>query len=233
MSNQPAEWETNILRVREEGAEILEVMPAGARRADKGVVRGTVFDSLHGVALDGVRVFLSGTSLSALTGPDGHYTIESVPPGRYTVSIITPLVDSLLIDPPSRDVTVNAGQELDIELGIASIQALASRFCNSSVPDTTGVVIGIVRDTSGSKAAGANVRAEWQLFAGLRSPVPFVTTARVETQTTTAGRYALCGVPPGAQLTVHASSGHASAVRSVAPVGARTVRRLDLTLHSP
>lgn len=231
-NNLPGDWEMSIVRVREDGAEILEVMPARPNGFNKAVVRGTVFDSLRGVALSGVRVFLSGTSFSAETGAEGRYEIASVPPGRYTVSMLTPLVDSLLIDPPSRDLSVRAGQELDIDLGIPTVQALASRLCNSSVADTTGMIVGVVRDTSGSKAPGASVRAEWQIAAA-RSPAPRPTMARLETHTTTGGRYAVCGVPRGAQLTVHATDGHGSVVSSVAPKPASAVRRVDLTLHAP
>jgi hypothetical protein len=95
------------------------------------------------------------------------------------------------------------------------------------------MVVGIVRDTSGSNARGANVRAEWQLLTALHSPVPRVTTARFETRTTAGGRYAVCGVPRGVRLSVHATNGHASDAGSVEPARTRAVRRIDLTLHTP
>ncbi|HEY7234248.1 MAG TPA: carboxypeptidase-like regulatory domain-containing protein, partial [Gemmatimonadaceae bacterium] len=90
-----SDWHTEIAKIHEDGAELLEVMPAGTHRTTVGSLRGTVVDSLSGAAMAGIRVFLSGTSFAAVTGSDGTYRIDSIPPGRYSVSIIAPRLDSL------------------------------------------------------------------------------------------------------------------------------------------
>src|SRR6185369_14557087 len=83
---QPSEWQTTIIRVREQGAELLDVMPAGTPRLTRAAMTGTVFDSLRGTPMSGARVFLSGTSLAAVTGTDGSFAIDSIPPAKYLVS---------------------------------------------------------------------------------------------------------------------------------------------------
>src|SRR5690348_8585167 len=55
-----SDWRTEIGKIHEDGAELLEVMPAGTRREMVGSLHGTIVDSLSGVAMTGVRVFLSG-----------------------------------------------------------------------------------------------------------------------------------------------------------------------------
>ena len=73
-------------------------------------VRGAVFDSLRHAPMPNVRVFLSGTSFAAVTASDGSYSIDAVPPGKYTASILSPRLDSLLLDPPARELTLSAGE---------------------------------------------------------------------------------------------------------------------------
>lgn len=50
-----------------------------------GKIEGKVVDAQTGEELPGVNVLIEGTTLGAATDIDGHYTINAVPPGAYTV----------------------------------------------------------------------------------------------------------------------------------------------------
>src|SRR5207249_4962604 len=61
LNTQVGEWHTEVVRIREDGAELLAVMPTGSRRVARARLRGNVIDSLRGAPMAGVRVFLSGS----------------------------------------------------------------------------------------------------------------------------------------------------------------------------
>jgi len=230
---RPSEERLELVMLREEGAEITSVMPPNANRTRQAVLRGTVFDSLRGGTLGGVRVFLSGTSLSAITDSTGSYVIDSVPPGRYVASVLTPRLDSLLLDPPSRSVTLSAGEEKALDFSLPSFRTLATRLCSGAASDSVSLILGVIRDTSSATAAGATVRAEWtevlrRGMNGLQSqPVTNETTS------TAGGRYALCGLPSEKRLTIRARQGGQVVTTQQPPAARGEVRRLDLTLRKP
>ena len=50
-----------------------------------GQLKGSVIDSLTNVTLVGANIILNGTSIGAATDIEGNYSINSIPPGNYTV----------------------------------------------------------------------------------------------------------------------------------------------------
>lgn len=50
-----------------------------------GIMLGIVTDSVNSQALIGVNVYLEGTSLGAATDLECHYSISSMPAGKYRV----------------------------------------------------------------------------------------------------------------------------------------------------
>lgn len=52
-----------------------------------GSVRGVVLDRDFGTPVEGARVLLVGTPFSAVSGPEGAFLIERVPPGSYPVAV--------------------------------------------------------------------------------------------------------------------------------------------------
>jgi hypothetical protein len=232
-SAQPSEWQTTITRVREQGAELLEVMPAGRSRVSHASIVGTVFDSLRGTPLAGARVFLSGTSHAAVTTEDGSFAIDSVRPGKYVVSVVSPRLDSLLLDPPFREVELSAAKEKRVELALPTPRTLSTQLCGEPMADSTAIVFGIVRDTGDTRAPGANVRAEWTTVApkgttGVRSQPLWI-----ETTVTSRSRYALCGIPAGVRYILRARRDRSTTAVSQPSMKPGDARRLDLTLRLP
>lgn len=232
LNSQTSDWRTEIARIHEDGAELLEVMPTGTPRVTRATLRGHVVDSLRGRAMTGVRVFLSGTSFAASTEADGSYLIESVPPGRYTASFIAPGLDSLLIDPPAQELSLSAGEDKRVDMAIPSLRTVSRDLCAAPLADSASVIRGIVRD-SGMVIAGVQVRADWSVVLragtnGLRSQA-----VSLETTTTTGGRYSLCGLPAATRITLRASRGRAVTTSALRPLVPGELRRADLALRAP
>jgi Carboxypeptidase regulatory-like domain len=51
----------------------------------QGTIAGQVTDKSSQQPVVGVQVLVSGTTLQARTGREGHYSITNVPPGQYAV----------------------------------------------------------------------------------------------------------------------------------------------------
>jgi TonB-linked SusC/RagA family outer membrane protein len=66
-------------------AAVVLLATAGPVQAQQGSVTGQITDKSNQQAVVGVQVLVSGTTLQARSGRDGHYTITKVPPGQYSV----------------------------------------------------------------------------------------------------------------------------------------------------
>jgi hypothetical protein len=144
-----------------------------------------------------------------------------------------PRIDSLLLDPPAHELSLNAGQELRVDFAIPSLKTFSERTCpDVDATDSLAIVLGVVRDTSDLSGTGATVRVEWNEFSKSASQIathPIV----VETRATRGGRYAVCGVPADRPITVRASrAGNRVAVPGL-HLRAGEVRRMDLSLRVP
>lgn len=231
-STQPTDWQMTVVRVREQGAELLQVMPAGTARVSRAAMTGIVFDSLRGAPLAGARVFLSGTSLGAVTGADGSYAIDSIPPGKYVVSVLAPRLDSLLLEPPAREVVLSAADAKQVELALPSPRTLAAQLCGEPMADTASIVLGFVRDTGETRASGATVRAEWTTITRQGTTALRTEPTLIETTVSGRGRYALCGIPAGIRYTVRARRERNGATSAQSSMTRGEVRRVDLTLRT-
>ncbi len=65
---------------------LLAVLPAAAQT---GEIRGSIVDARGGEALANVQVQLTGTSFRATSDDAGHFRMEVIPPGDYTLSVST------------------------------------------------------------------------------------------------------------------------------------------------
>ena len=181
-----------------------------------------------------VRVFLSGTSFAAVTASDGSYSIDAVPPGKYTASILSPRLDSLLLDPPARELTLSAGEAKDIDFAVPSLATFFDRLCTAgTATDTLGAVFGVVRDTAGALARGVAVQAEWKEILGAGANALRVRTITRESTTAGNGHYALCALPLDTQITIGAREGHAAMIGQKMRFVSPEARRLDFRLRAP
>jgi hypothetical protein len=232
LNGQLGEWQLRITGIQEEGGELLEVRPSGSVRQTVATLYGTIIDSVKGRPLSNARVFISGTSFATTTDSAGAYTLERLPPGIYLVSIMSPVIDSLLIDAPMRDISLNAGERKQVDFGVPSFRTLSNTLCGAPAPDSSSVIVGTVRRDDGAKALGSQVRVEWSDFTKPASDQLRIAQAGLETMSA-AGRYALCAIPRDKLLTLQARSdkGRTSVAQPATHAG--EVRRVDLTLRAP
>lgn len=178
---------------------------ADSTARDRGsVVSGIVFDSLAGRPLADALVQLvrrddpATAALAATTDTAGGYTIRGVAPGRYLIGFYHTLLDALRLEAPVRMLEID-GSVVVANLAIPSGKVVKGALCPAVAdPDSTGLVIGTVRDAeSGVALAGSTVVLAWSELT--------ISAGRVErerrqvpTKTDSYGSFAICNVPSDA-----------------------------------
>jgi hypothetical protein len=171
----------------------------------QGSISGTVFDSLRTrTPLANATVVLIERSKYATTDPRGHFRLDSVPDGRYTLGFMHPMLDSLDIEPPTVSVVVAGGREAIVTLFTPGPAAAVALMCPDVRDPEAGVIVGHVRDVDDHSAlASATVGTDWTEFS--------VTTGKQSSQriraaikTKPSGVYLLCGVPINVPLQLQA-----------------------------
>ena len=97
---------------------MIVVSGASGLAAQTGAVTGVVTDATSGQPLDGARVSLAGTRISALTASDGRYLLGSAPAGTQTVKVVI-----FGYGTREREVTVTLGSTLraDFRLEVSGV----------------------------------------------------------------------------------------------------------------
>ena len=184
----------------------LALAPASAA-AQNGTVSGQVTDKETGQGLQGARVQLAGTSLSALSAQDGRYTIRNVPAGSYEVRVVlvgfsagrasvtlaaggSVTADFALAAVPyslEEVVTTATGEQRKLELGnnIASIKA--DEVVTVAQPQNlasliSGRAAGVqILQSSGTTGTGTRIRIRGaNSLTYTNEPVIFVDGIRIE-----------------------------------------------------
>ena len=187
---------------------------AAASRGPVQSVSGFVYDSIARRPLAGAVVQLVlADSLSAAartieSDSLGRYMFGGVQPGRYLLGFLHPMIDSLGVEPKLRDLTVETGQAMRVDLTIPSAQTLRVGLCGAAaVADSQGLVIGIIRHaTDRLPVDSARVLAKWVEYSlgagGLTRTMPERIVVTHET-----GWYAICGAPSAGTMALGASRG--------------------------
>ena len=95
-------------------------------RAIGATVSGIVRDSIAGMPLAGALVqLLAADSLArfnrtAVSDSLGRFTLGDVADGRYTIGFLHPMLDSLGIEPPLREVYIDGHRPVSVDLAIPS-----------------------------------------------------------------------------------------------------------------
>jgi hypothetical protein len=203
--------------------------------AARASISGVVYDSIAKAPLAGADIQLVAADNPALLGPtatsdaSGHYTLADVPDGRYKLGFFHPMLDSIGVDLPLRDVTVTAHRSLHADLAIPAPARIRSAVCGKAATQDQGaLVLGIVRDANdGSPAAGVNVTGEWMEIAIDKGGM----FRRMPTRTATTGDngwFALCNVPRGGTMSLSATRGADSTDRIEVDVPAEGFLRHEL-----
>ncbi|MEO7713759.1 MAG: carboxypeptidase regulatory-like domain-containing protein [Gemmatimonadaceae bacterium] len=197
---------------------VLVARPGGSQpsvvsaRAPGAVISGIVRDSIARGPLAGAMVQLVATDIQvrggrmAVADSLGRYALADVPNGRYTVGFFHPMLDSLGMEPPLREVFVDNGLPVRVDLAIPSPARLRDAICAARPTRLSGaVVIGVVRGAQDrAPVAGATVTGEWLELSfrreGLARRIP-----RLVVTTGQNGWFAICDVPSAGMIALRAS----------------------------
>jgi hypothetical protein len=212
-------------------------------RREGAAVSGLVYDSLAQRPLAGALVQLVANeggrvSRTATSDTLGRFVIANVADGRYTVGFFHPMLDSLGLEPPMREVVVQERGPVRADLAIPSPARLRLAICGrravaGSRSDSGAVVVGIVRDARDrTPAMGAAVAVEWLEFSFTKDGV-IRRIPRLVATTGPSGWFALCDVPSRGIVGLVASRGTDSTDRLEVLVPAEGFLRRDLYLAPP
>ncbi|HEY4219290.1 MAG TPA: carboxypeptidase regulatory-like domain-containing protein [Gemmatimonadaceae bacterium] len=178
----------------------LQAQTAGLAKPSPGfaAMEGYILDSLHDVPLANARIMVEGANRAGVTDGVGHYHIDSIPAGEYSVQVLHPLLDTLGLAAAFRTPTYPfaVGVTRDFDLSIPPAQLLATLFCNNSPKKVRGpaAMVGFVRDPD-TKAAAVGAKVELVFYnVDLIGRKTLVTGQETVDST---GIYHLCGLPQG------------------------------------
>ena len=211
--------------------------PEASGGVSRTTVSGVVHDSIGRTPLAGSVVQLVSVNApapltrTAIADSLGRFTLVDVPAGRYMLGFLHPMLDSLGVEPPVREVNVAGAQPVRADLGIPSPARLRSAICGQRLSADSGAfVIGVVRDArDGNPAGGVSVAVMWAELSfgpqGLTRHLP----RRVIT-TAANGWFALCDIPTAGTIGLSASRGADSTDLIDVEVPAERFLRRDLYL---
>jgi len=212
--------------------------PDSTLQSRGATVSGLVHDSVSQAPLAGAIVQLisadgsTGFALTTASDSLGRFTLRGVTEGRFTIGFLHPMLDSLGLDPPLREVSVRGRAPLRLDLAIPSPARIRSVICGSPPRgDSSAVVIGFLRDAhTQAPLAGANVNGEWLEISfgpkGLSRRIPHLTATTGPT-----GWFALCEVPNAGELALFANRGADSTDLIELQIPANGLLRHDLYLE--
>jgi hypothetical protein len=217
-------------------------VPAGAERPPGVRVTGIVHDSIARAPLAGAWVQLvdvgSPAQPARSAGADslGRFAFDEVAEGRYRLGFFHPVLDSLGVEAPSRDLTVRRGRAVRADLAVPSGATLRALICGERSPRDSGLVVtgaavtGVVREArGGAPAANVTVSGEW-LEISFRLQGIDRRRPRVAVTTGANGWFALCNTPVGGTMFLTASRGADSTDLIEASVPTEGFLRRDLYL---
>lgn len=156
-------------------------------------VQGLVMDSVHNGPLANADVIVEGVSRNAMTDADGHFRIDSIPPGQHRIMVLHPVLDTLGIQMRTPAYTFVAGQTHDLDLTIPGGERLAAALCNPVWRNRgPAVLVGFVRDPdTNGPALGAKVSLVYQETDIIGRKKPILRESPVDSS----GFYRICGLP--------------------------------------
>ncbi|MEO5903618.1 MAG: carboxypeptidase regulatory-like domain-containing protein [Gemmatimonadaceae bacterium] len=178
-------------------------------------VSGVVRDSIARVPLAGAMVELVAAdsparfARTAMTDAQGRYMLKDVPDGHHMLGFFHPLLDSIGVDAPLREVFVAESRPVYADLAIPSAKRIRTAICGHQPwADSGAVIVGIVRNaTNGSPAAEATVMAEWVELSLRRDGLVSRHVPRRVAKTSDNGWFAMCNVPNAGTIALVASLG--------------------------
>lgn len=169
---------------------VLTLTTSAPAEAQNAAVVGTVYDSIAGQPLPGATVYLFGSPHRAVSGADGGFRLDEVPPGDYSVLFYHDHLGRLGVSTGPVAVSVEPGAEEEVSLATPSMGTVVRSQCLvEDRPDHSGALAGRVLDgASQVPLGGAVVTLSWHEEGSQE-------VRRMSVETGPAGWYRTCSAP--------------------------------------
>lgn len=187
-----------------------------AQEAPSARVSGVVTDSVHSTPLVGAAIFASrlapapSVSFSAATDQHGRYAFDSLSAGRWVFAVGHPLLDSLDLALPTRELELVAGGRTQLDFALPSGATLRAAACPGiKLTDDAGALMGRVTDAETDRPLpGAVLAVSWSDLTV--DPATLLASETIHTEAVhpgATGQYRLCGVPTDSWLLLQVQLG--------------------------
>jgi len=208
---------------------LLVLAPAVAA-AQTGVT-GTVYDSLLRAPLRGADVWVRGTEVRAQTDSAGRFRFDSLTPGRYTLLVSHPGLDSAGLFTLPVPVTVTGRDSIPLRVATPSLATLWRRRCGQDLlmRSDSGLIFGVIQDASSqARLAGAGVLLQWLRIIQTDSVNVQTLPRHLAVTTDSTGTYYACGVARDMKIALRGYAQRDSSGLVDLMLGPRGVGRQDL-----
>lgn len=198
--------------------------------AAQGSVTGTVYDSLVRAPLRGADVWIRGSQQRTQTDSSGRFLLDSIAPGRYTLLVSHPGLDSAGLFTLAVPITVTGG-EMPVRVVTPSLGTLWQRHCGQDLMMRvdSGLVFGVIEDAAThAHLAGAGVLLQWLRITQTDSVTVQTQPRQVAVRTDSTGTYYACGISRTMKLALRAYAQHDSSGLIDLMLGRRGIGRQDM-----
>ncbi|HEV8382405.1 MAG TPA: carboxypeptidase regulatory-like domain-containing protein [Gemmatimonadales bacterium] len=196
-------------------------------------VAGTVYDSLLHAPLRGADVWVRGSAQHVQTDAQGRFRIDSIAPGRYTLLVSHPGLDSAGLFTLAVPLNLTGHDSLPVSVATPSLATVWRRRCGQELMmrSDSGLIFGVVQDAkTQDHLAGAGVLLQW-LRILQTDAVNVQTQARELTaKTDSTGTYYACGVARDMKIALRGYAQRDSTGLVDVQLGPRGIGRQDLLI---
>jgi len=211
----------------------LVVVPSCLAGQDARPLVGTVYDSLLHAPLAGADVGLAGTTRHVQTDGKGRFQLDSVAPGRYTLNVTHPGLDSAGVFTLAVPVAMTVKSATSVQVATPSRATLWRRRCGRELQagSDSGFIFGVVQDAqTHAHLAGAAVLLEWLVILKTSDRSVEMQPHDLTARTDSTGTYYACGVASDMTVQVRAYAEHDSSGLIDVLLGPRGIGRQDLRI---
>ncbi len=186
----------------------------GAQQTQPGkgaTLIGVAVDSIRGGYLRGASIFVSGTTLSAMSDSVGRFRFDGIPAGTHVIEMQHAFLDSLGLTLTTSPQTFTDGDSSVVMLSVPSARTYAASMCTAEQrAGGPAVVAGtVVEGDSEKPASGATVNLSWIDYVIGKKSIRSLPQSKRAT-ISSSGVFRICGLPDDVSVSAVASRGNDS-----------------------
>jgi hypothetical protein len=172
---------------------------------------GVAVDSIRGGFLSGASIFVSGTTLSAMSDSVGRFRFDGIPAGTHVIEMQHPFLDSLGLTLTTSPQSFIDGDSSVVRLSVPSARTYAASMCTAAQQaGGPAVLVGTVFDAGSEKpSSGAAVNLSWIDYVIGKKSINSVPQSKRAT-VASSGLFRICGLPDDVSVAAVASRGNDS-----------------------